>query len=131
MSLQHTPRSFRPFLFALPAMLALSACSAPPMDEQEAVATEAQQAADAAAAPVDDTGKATEAPPVGNCDATQAQGLVGQTYSDALGAQAQQDASARDLRVLRPNDMTTMEFVGERLNVELDDGNVVTGVRCG
>lgn len=121
----------RPLSIALPAALMLAACSAPPMDEQEAVTAEAQQAADAAAAPADDTTKATEAPPVGNCDATQAQGLVGQAYSDALGAQAQQDANARDLRVLRPQDMTTMEFVGERLNVELDDKSVVTGVRCG
>lgn len=124
-------RLSRPLLIALPAALMLAACSAPPMDEQEAVTAKAQQAADAAAAPADHTTKATEAPPVGNCDATQAQGLVGQAYSDALGAQAQQDASARDLRVLRPQDMTTMEFVGERLNVELDDKNVVTGVRCG
>jgi len=131
MTLQHVPRAFRPFLFALPALLALTACSAPPMDEQEAVTSKAQQAAQAAAAPVDETGKATEAPPVGNCDATQAQGLVGQVYTDALGAQAQQDTQARDLRVLRPQDMTTMEFVGERLNVEVDEKNTVTGVRCG
>ena len=59
------------------------------------------------------------------------QSLVGQPYSDAIGAQAQQDASARQLRVLKPDDMTTMEFVGERLNIEVDEKGVVTGLRCG
>ncbi|MDV3467253.1 I78 family peptidase inhibitor [Stenotrophomonas sp. C3(2023)] len=131
MSLLQSLRLSHPFLLAVPAALLLAACSAPPPDEQEAVSTEAQQAADAAAAPADEAGKATEAPPVGSCDASQAQGLVGQTYTDALGSQAQQDASAQELRVLRPDDMTTMEFVGERLNVELDEKNVVSGVRCG
>ena len=76
-------------------------------------------------------GKALEAPPVGNCDATQVQSLVGQAYTDKIGSQAQQDASAKQLRVLKPNDMTTMEFVGERLNVEVDEKDVVSGLRCG
>jgi hypothetical protein len=114
-----------------PALLVLGACSAPPMDEQEAVATDAQKAAEAAAAPTDEAGKAMEAPPVGSCDATQVQSLVGQPYTAEIGSQAQQDAGATSLRVLKPNDMTTMEFIGERLNVEVDAKNVVAGVRCG
>jgi cytochrome c5 len=115
----------------IPALLVLAACQAPPMDEQEAVGTHAQKAAEAAAAPTDETGKALEAPPVGTCDATQVQSLVGQPYTAELGSQAQQDAGATSVRVLKPNDMTTMEFIGERLNVEVDAKNVVAGVRCG
>ena len=114
-----------------PALLVLSACQAPPMDEQEAVASHAQKAAEAAAAPTDETGKATEAPPVGNCDATQVQSLVGQPYTDAIGGQAQQDAGAKQKRVLRPSDITTMEFVGERLNIEVDEKDTISGLRCG
>jgi len=130
LSFRRLRRSFG--LMALfPALLVLGACSAPPMDEQEAVATDAQKAAEAAAAPTDEAGKAMEAPPVGSCDATQVQSLVGQPYTDELGSQAQQDAGASSLRVLKPNDMTTMEFIGERLNVEVDAKNVVAGVRCG
>ena len=130
LSFRRLRRSFG--LMALfPALLVLGACSAPPMDEQEAVATDAQKAAEAAAAPTDEAGKAMEAPPVGSCDATQVQSLVGQPYTDALGSQAQQDAGATSVRVLKPNDMTTMEFIGERLNVEVDAKNVVAGVRCG
>ena len=130
LSFRRLRRSFG--LMALfPALLVLGACSAPPMDEQEAVATDAQKAAEAAAAPTDEAGKAMEAPPVGSCDATQVQRLVGQTYTAEIGSQAQQDAGATSLRVLKPNDMTTMEFIGERLNVEVDAKNVVAGVRCG
>lgn len=131
MSFLQLPRLARPFLLLLPATLMLAACSAPPMDEQDAVTAQAQQASEQATAPTDEAGKATEAPPIGNCDATQVQSLVGQPYTDALGTQAQQDAAARTLRVLRPGDMTTMEFQGERLNVEVDEKNVVSGVRCG
>ena len=125
------PRPFRSALFALPAALVLAACSAPPMDEQDAATAQAQQAAEQAAAPTDASGKATEAPPVGSCDATQVQSLIGQPSSDAVARQAQQDAGAREVRTLGPQDMTTMEFVGERLNIEVDAKGVITGVRCG
>lgn len=131
MSSLQLPRLARPFLLLLPATLFLAACTAPPMDEQDAVTAQAQQAAADATAPTDEAGKATEAPPIGSCDATQVQSLVGQTYTEALGSQAQQDAAAREIRVLRPGEMTTMDFVGERLNVEIDEKNVVSGVRCG
>lgn len=109
-------------------LLALTACEGPPPDEQEQVVAEAQQAAEAAATPAP---QGTDAPPVGDCDATQVQGLVGQPYTDTLGDQARQDASAQQLRVLKPDDITTMEFVGERLNIELDENGTVSGVRCG
>lgn len=129
------PRSFRPLLMGaalVPALLLLGACKAPQMDEQEAATAHAQKAAEEASAPAPaEAGKATEAPPVGNCDATQVQSLIGQTWSDGMEGQAQQDSAAKQVRVLHPNDVTTMEFLGERLNVELDDKNVVTGVRCG
>jgi len=135
LSFRRLRRPFGPTIMAaalVPTLLLLGACKAPPTDEQEAAGTHAQKAAEeVAAAPADTTGKATEAPPVGNCDANQVQSLVGQPYSDAIGAQAQQDASARELRVLKPDDMTTMEFVGERLNIEVDEKGVVSGLRCG
>ena len=115
----------------LPTVLLLGACKAPPMDEQDAVAAHAQKAAEEAAAPADASGKATEAPPVGECDATQVQSLIGQAYTEDLGNQAKQDANANEVRVLKPTDMTTMEFIGERLNIEVDEKGVISGVRCG
>lgn len=110
----------------LPAVLALTACQAPALDEQDSATAHAQQAAEAAKAPADEAGKATEAPPVGTCDASQVQSLVGQAYTDALGKQAQEDAGASQVRVLKPNDVATMEFLGDRLNIEVDAKGAVS-----
>ncbi|MBB4128139.1 hypothetical protein GGR77_003466 [Xanthomonas translucens] len=109
--------------------LALAACTAPPPDEQEQVGAKAQKAAEQAAKP--DPTSAPEAPPVGTCDASQAQGLVGQAAEQALVDQARIDTGSKSVRVLKPNQAVTMEFNGERLNIEVDAKNVITGVRCG
>ncbi|WP_407549552.1 I78 family peptidase inhibitor [Xanthomonas euvesicatoria] len=110
-------------------LAALTACNKPQPDEQEAVTAKAQHAAQQAAAPAPDA--APEAPPIGTCDATQVQSLVGQPLTDAVGEQARSDAGAKSVRVLKPGQMTTMEFNGERLNLEVDAKNVITSVRCG
>ncbi|AEO40347.1 Elastase inhibitor AFLEI Flags: Precursor [Xanthomonas perforans] len=110
-------------------LAALTACNKPQPDEQEAVTAKAQHAAEQAAAPAPDA--APEAPPIGTCDATQVQSLVGQPLTDAVGEQARSDAGAKSVRVLKPGQMTTMEFNGERLNLEVDAKNVITSVRCG
>ena len=119
-----------PLKMALVAsMLALGGCHSPQPDEQEAVTAQAQRAATDAAKPTPDT--APEAPPIGKCDASQLQSLIGQPLTDALSAQAREDAKATEVRVLKPGEMVTMEFNGERLNLEVDDKHVVTSVRCG
>jgi len=125
------PRVRRPLLAATLSVLvlSLSACQSPQPDEQEAVTAQAQQAAAEAAAPARET--APEAPPIGTCDATQLQGLVGQKLTDALSEQARQDAHAKSVRVLEPDQMVTMEFNGERLNLEVDAQRVITAARCG
>lgn len=130
--MRFAPSASRPYLLgALTTLLALglSACQPPAPDEQEAVGAQAQQAAEAAATPA--AASAPEAPPVGSCDATQAQTLVGQPLSDALVQQAQQDTGAKAVRVLKPDQMVTMEFNGERLNIDVDEKGVISGVRCG
>ncbi|MCD9085255.1 I78 family peptidase inhibitor [Stenotrophomonas sp. SY1] len=111
---------------ALSLALALAACNGPAPEEQEQALDQAAQAAQAAAS----TAEATPPPPA-SCDASQVQGLVGQTYSDAVQTQAKEDSGASDVRVLKPNQPVTMEFIGERLNIEIDDKNVISGVRCG
>ncbi len=126
-----SPLSLRHAWLPMMSMLVLSlaACSAPAPDEQEAVGAQAQQAAEQAAAPAPDS--APEPPPIGSCDATQVQSLVGQTLTDALSEQAKHDAGAKQVRTLLPNQAVTMEFNGERLNIEVDDKQVVKSVRCG
>lgn len=111
------------------SLLSLSACQSPQPDEQEAVTAQAQQAAAEAATPSRET--APEAPPVGSCDASQLQTLVGQKLTDALSEQAREDAKAKSVRVLKPDQMVTMEYNGDRLNLDVDADGVVTAARCG
>lgn len=120
--------SVLPLLLAL-SVATLAGCQSPPPDEQEAETAQAQQEAVADAAPSPDN--APQPPPIGSCDASQLQGLVGQPLTDALSAQAKQDANATEVRILKPGEMVTMEFNGERLNLEVDEKQQVTAVRCG
>lgn len=118
-------------LFASSALLAfaLAGCHSPQPDEQESAEAQAQRDAAAAATPSQDT--APTAPPVGECDASQLQSLVGQPLTDALSAQAREDAHAAQVRVLKPGEVVTMEFKGDRLNLEVDEKQVISSVRCG
>ena len=122
-------RNTLPLIAATVLTFTLAACNAPAPEEQDQALDQAKQAADAAATP--DPGVATTPPPVGTCDASQVEGLVGQAYTEALAEQARQDAGAAKVRMLKPNQPVTMEFLGERLNIEVDDKNLVSGVRCG
>ena len=60
------------------------------------------------------------------CGADGWQHLVGQS-GDVLAA----TLFPAPMRVLRPGDATTMEFLAERLNVAVDEQNRITGVYCG
>ena len=121
------PRRTLALMTATALALALAACNGPAPEEQDQALDQAQQAAAEAAAPAPDAAT----PPAGSCDASQVQGLVGQPYSDAVGEQARQDAGAEKVRTLKPNQPITMEYLGERLNIEVDENNLVSGVRCG
>ncbi len=124
-----TPRGFRrpaAMLGALSLVLALAACKGPAPEEQDEALDQAQQAAQAAAS----TAEATPPPPA-SCDASQVQGLVGQAWSEAVQSQAKDDAGASTVRMLKPNQAVTMEFIGERLNIETDEKGTITGLRCG
>ena len=50
---------------------------------------------------------------------------------EATAEQARSDAGAKTVRVLEPGQMVTMEFDGERLNIEVDDKRTITALRCG
>lgn len=129
MQFPSTPRALRrpAALIATAALLlALAACKGPAPEEQDEALSQAQQAAQDAASTADAT-----PPPPASCDASQVQGLVGQPYAESMLNQAKEDAGATDVRVLKPNQPVTMEFIGERLNIEIDEKGMVSGVRCG
>jgi hypothetical protein len=65
------------------------------------------------------------------CDAAKASGFVGRKADEALVEQARQAAGAERARVLAPGTMVTMEYLAGRLNLDVDAGGIVQGVRCG
>jgi hypothetical protein len=75
----------------------------------------------------------TPAPPpsTGTCVADQAQWALGRTAAAALLERARVDATASIARFIRPNDAITMEFSPARLNLYLDEHDVVRSVVCG
>lgn len=68
----------------------------------------------------------SEPPLEGTCGAEGLQGLVGQPAStlDTM-------RFANPLRVIGPDDMVTMDFRPDRLNIETDAAGRITRVRCG
>lgn len=70
-------------------------------------------------------------PPQAHCDHEPARTLIGQTATQANVERARQLAGARIARVLKPGQMVTMEYLEGRLNINVDEKNVITDVRCG
>jgi hypothetical protein len=71
------------------------------------------------------------APVATRCNAVPAQFAVGRNIDAAVESDARARAGARTSRVLRPNQVVTMEFNAERLNLTVDDAGRVTRVSCG
>ena len=65
------------------------------------------------------------------CTAQAANAFVGQVASTDVVEQARRAAQADVARVLHPGDVITMEYRTGRLNLEVDERNVIIHVRCG
>jgi Peptidase inhibitor I78 family len=76
-------------------------------------------------------GPPTPPPASGSCDHTRVRWAIGQPASDELLERARVGAGAGSARFLRPNQPVTMEYLGSRLNLGLDDRGVVRSVVCG
>lgn len=71
-------------------------------------------------------------PPVAaTCDAIKVQWAIGEQASDALLERARLEAKAGTARFLRPDQPVTMEYLGSRLNLGLNEHDVVRSVTCG
>lgn len=67
----------------------------------------------------------------GSCKAEAAQKLVGKPASESLAAEAMRLSGAGTLRWIPHDGIVTMDFREDRLNIELDQTNMVTRIRCG
>jgi hypothetical protein len=71
------------------------------------------------------------APAVGNCNADAGQFAVGQTYTERIAEAVRSRSGARIARPLRPGQIVTREYAGDRINITLDAGDRVVSVGCG
>jgi ABC-type uncharacterized transport system auxiliary subunit len=67
----------------------------------------------------------------GDCNVEQVHGVLGQTASSELIEQVQQQANAKTLRVLAPGDAATMDYNPQRLNIDIDESEVIIRLTCG
>jgi hypothetical protein len=74
---------------------------------------------------------AKPAEPGQGCTSSAVQHLEGKTATPELLEQARQQAGASTARILTPGSMVTLEYNGQRLNLNVDDQRVITHVSCG
>ena len=67
----------------------------------------------------------------GRCDAEGGQFAVGKQASIDLLNQVRSRTGAQDARILGPDDMVTLEYRSERVNVNTDASGKVVRVNCG
>jgi len=70
-------------------------------------------------------------PPGGMCNATGAKSAIGRAPTPEVVEQARVDSGSATVRVIRPGDVVTMDFRGDRLNLDVNDRDAITGARCG
>lgn len=146
----------RSALSILPMLIALGACApaadsgaespdvvvAPESDAQpDAGAPETGGAAEAPA-----TGTEGGAPPPGNppapeviagpgldesCDASKVQDVVGKKPEQPVVDDAVSRSGAKTVRVIPHDGMVTMDYRGDRLNLQLDESGTITAATCG
>lgn len=66
-----------------------------------------------------------------SCNDAGAQKFVGQAATAEVIEQARVAAGARTARTLAPGVMVTMEYRAGRLNLDVDENNVIKSARCG
>ncbi len=107
------------------ALLAVAACSGPAVSGPAA----AMPVAATAATPPDTTPPAAEEPAM-TCQADKGQWAIGQIADEALVAKVQAETTSESVRVIKPGMMVTMDYRDDRVNLDVDDDNRVTAVRC-
>lgn len=66
-----------------------------------------------------------------SCAADKAQSFIGKAATSDIAEGARKAAGAQVVRWLRPGMAVTMEFRMGRLNITIDEKNVITGITCG
>lgn len=68
---------------------------------------------------------------VGECSAAAAQSLIGQPGTPDSARNALTLTGSKTVRWLRPGMAVTMDYRSDRLNITLDENNIITQISCG
>jgi len=68
---------------------------------------------------------------VGRCNADAVASLTGQTVTPEILERAREQSGAITARVLRPDDIVTLEYNSQRLNVYTDKDMTIERIGCG
>ena len=68
---------------------------------------------------------------VGRCNADAAASLTGQTVTPEILERAREQSGAITARVLRPDDIVTLEYNSQRLNIYTDKDMTIERIGCG
>ncbi|GAA4796934.1 I78 family peptidase inhibitor [Lysobacter hankyongensis] len=122
-------------LFSIAACAPMTPDSAPDAAAPDAAQPGAADPADAASGG-DTPVKGPEPPgivrlPEGECDAAPAQRYVGQKADSTVVQAALTATRAKQVRVIKPDMMVTMDFRSDRLNVRVDDDDKIIAITCG
>lgn len=98
--------------FAIAALALVGCTSLPPATDEKP----------AAPAPID---------PLVQCDGMRANTLLGRVVDAALQREALRRTDARVVRIIPPGAMVTMDYRGNRLNIDTDAANRATRFHCG
>ncbi|KCB51475.1 I78 family peptidase inhibitor [Bordetella hinzii] len=112
-------RKLLTFLFAA-SLAGLAGCAA---NKSAAPSTSAPSAPASASGSMLPGGK--------SCDAQPAQNLVGQAFSDSVGADVRSRSGSDSVRVLKPGQVMTLEYNPARVNIIIDGQGRISAIRCG
>ncbi|WP_251865272.1 I78 family peptidase inhibitor [Achromobacter sp. Marseille-Q4962] len=65
------------------------------------------------------------------CDASALQSMIGQKATPSVMEDLRTRSGSATARMLRPGQVVTMEYNDTRLNLIVDDKDVMTAIRCG
>ena len=123
------------FPLALLALVAVSACASPSSPAVESASVAAPAAVEAPTPPAAPPAPTPAVPPAAEepamtCQADQGQWAIGQIADEALVSKVKSDTGSERVRVILPGMAVTMDYREDRVNLDVDADNRVTGVRC-
>lgn len=71
-------------------------------------------------------------PPVeAQCDAERARWAIGREATADVVEEVRVATQSRDVRVIRPGQVVTMDFRPDRVNIRVNERNAITSITCG